>query len=102
MDDPRNWSRSIGSEFSRMTGYDDDEDEDDDEEEDRSLDLFVKFVQNVFKKISRRARRAVRSVLPIPIPTKLVQILTKFTRFKCAIMNLIIESDFFHCAMLLF
>ncbi|XP_062094217.1 protein SHORT HYPOCOTYL IN WHITE LIGHT 1, partial [Humulus lupulus] len=72
VDDPRIWSRSINSEFGRH-GHDEDDDEgDEDEEEDRSLDLLIKFVQNVFKKISKRARRAVRSVLPIVIPTKLV------------------------------
>ncbi|EXB62125.1 hypothetical protein L484_003354 [Morus notabilis] len=71
-DDPRNWSRSI--EFGRRDDGEDDDEEDDgeDEEEDRSLDLLIKFVQNVFKKVSRRARRAVRSVLPIGIPTKLI------------------------------
>ncbi|KAK9941761.1 hypothetical protein M0R45_007455 [Rubus argutus] len=77
-DDPRNWSRSIGSEIDRPYGFEDEEDEDEDddddedEEEDRSLDLLVRFVQNVFKKVSKRARRAVRSVLPVAIPTKLV------------------------------
>ncbi|PON86835.1 ATP phosphoribosyltransferase regulatory subunit [Trema orientale] len=74
VDDPRNWSRSISSEFGRPNDDDDgeDDDEEDDDEEDRSLDLLIKFVQNVFKKISKRARRAVRSVLPIVIPTRLV------------------------------
>ncbi|KAJ6905723.1 hypothetical protein NC652_023472 [Populus alba x Populus x berolinensis] len=38
----------------------------------RSLDLLVKFVSNVFKKVSKRARKAVRSVLPVPLSTKLV------------------------------
>ncbi|KAF5448321.1 hypothetical protein F2P56_028866 [Juglans regia] len=68
IDDTRNWSRSISPEF------DDDEDDDDDadEDEDRSLDLLVRFVENMFKKISRRARKAVRSVLPVPISSKLV------------------------------
>ncbi|CAA7399450.1 unnamed protein product [Spirodela intermedia] len=42
------------------------------EEEDRSLDLLVRFLHNVFRNISRRVRKAVRSVLPVPIPTKLV------------------------------
>ncbi|XWS54654.1 hypothetical protein CRYUN_Cryun10bG0107000 [Craigia yunnanensis] len=45
VDGPRNWSRSI------TPGFDDDqevdEDEEDEEEEDRSLDLLVRFVQNV-------------------------------------------------------
>ncbi|KAL1564544.1 protein SHORT HYPOCOTYL IN WHITE LIGHT 1-like [Salvia divinorum] len=56
---------------------DDDDDDDDDgdeeeEEEDRSLDLLIRFVENVFRKVSRKARRAVKSVLPVPISTKLV------------------------------
>ncbi|XWS54653.1 hypothetical protein CRYUN_Cryun10bG0107000 [Craigia yunnanensis] len=70
VDGPRNWSRSI------TPGFDDDqevdEDEEDEEEEDRSLDLLVRFVQNVFRKISKRARKAVRAVLPVSISTKLV------------------------------
>ncbi|XP_062028890.1 protein SHORT HYPOCOTYL IN WHITE LIGHT 1-like [Rosa rugosa] len=70
VDDPRNWSRSIKSKIDRPYGFEDD-DEDDDDEEDRSLDLLVRFVQNVFSKVSKRARRAVRSVLPVAIPTKL-------------------------------
>lgn len=54
-------------------GYEDDDDDDEeDEEEDRSLDLLVKFVENVFRKVSKRARKAVRSVLPHAISTKLV------------------------------
>lgn len=68
VNDPRNWSRSI--EFGTLD--EDEEEDDEEEEEDRSLDLLIKFVQNVFKKVSRRARRAVRSVLPVAIPTKLV------------------------------
>lgn len=60
-----------------MGDYDDDIDEDDDdeeEEEDRSLDLLIRFVENVFRKVSRKARKAVKSVLPVPISTKLVVI----------------------------
>lgn len=62
-----------------MGDYGDDLDEDDDddeeeEEEDRSLDLLIRFVENVFKKVSRKARRAVKSVLPVPISTRLVKI----------------------------
>ncbi|XP_071726244.1 uncharacterized protein [Rutidosis leptorrhynchoides] len=73
--DSRNWNRNRnGMTFSDEYDEQDDEDDDDDDEEedDRSLDLLIKFVENVFKKISKRARRAVRSVLPINIPTKLV------------------------------
>ncbi|KAH9603747.1 hypothetical protein KSS87_009059 [Heliosperma pusillum] len=51
---------------------DEDEDDEDEEEEDRSLDLLVRFVENVFRKVSKRARKAVRSVLPLAISTKLV------------------------------
>ncbi|KAF3434520.1 hypothetical protein FNV43_RR21605 [Rhamnella rubrinervis] len=74
VDDPRSWGRSIGSEIDRRgDDEDDDEENDDDGDDDRSLDLLVRFVQNMFKKISKRARRAVRSVLPICISTKLVR-----------------------------
>lgn len=45
---------------------------DDDDDEDRTLDLLVRFFQNVFKKVSKRARKAVRSVLPLPISSHLV------------------------------
>lgn len=55
-----------------MSGEDEDEDDEEEEEEDRSLDLLVKFVQNVFKKLSRKARKAVRSVLPLSISSQLV------------------------------
>lgn len=72
MDDPRNWGRRISQQFNEDYGDDDDE-EDEEEEEDRSLDLLVRFVENVFKKVSRRARKAVRSVLPVSISTKLVR-----------------------------
>ncbi|KAK9049868.1 hypothetical protein SSX86_031161 [Deinandra increscens subsp. villosa] len=73
--DPRNWNRNrIDMTFSGDYDEDDeDEDEDEEEEDDRSLDLLIRFVQNVFKKISKRARKSVRSVLPINIPTKLVR-----------------------------
>lgn len=67
MTGPRQWG---GGDFEEDD--DGDEDTDDEGEDDRSLDLFLRFVQNVFRKISRRARRAVRSVLPIPISTRLV------------------------------
>ncbi|KAH7518143.1 hypothetical protein FEM48_Zijuj09G0140500 [Ziziphus jujuba var. spinosa] len=73
VDDPRSWSRSIDRrDDGEYDDEEDDDDDDDDDEEDRSLDLLVRFVQNIFKKISKRARRAVRSVLPISISAKLV------------------------------
>ncbi|XP_011014532.1 PREDICTED: uncharacterized protein LOC105118308 [Populus euphratica] len=71
LDDPRNWSRSINSDFA--DDHEDDGDDDEAEEEDRSLDLLIRFISNVFKKVSKRARKAVRSVLPVPISTKLVE-----------------------------
>ncbi|KAF9621526.1 hypothetical protein IFM89_022544 [Coptis chinensis] len=73
--DPRNWSSArftnlVNDNYDYGDDYDsDDEDEDD---EDRSLDLLVRFIQNMFRKISKRARKAVRSVLPVSISTKLV------------------------------
>ncbi|XP_024964674.1 protein SHORT HYPOCOTYL IN WHITE LIGHT 1 [Cynara cardunculus var. scolymus] len=71
--DPRNWSRNRNDmTFSGDYDEDDDEEDEEEEEDDRSLDLLIRFVENVFKKISRRARKAVRSVLPTNIPTKLV------------------------------
>ncbi|KAL3621064.1 hypothetical protein CASFOL_035976 [Castilleja foliolosa] len=51
---------------------DDESDDDEEEEEDRSLDLLIRFVENVFRKVSRKARKAVKSVLPVPISTRLV------------------------------
>ncbi|XP_044507878.1 protein SHORT HYPOCOTYL IN WHITE LIGHT 1-like isoform X2 [Mangifera indica] len=71
VDDPRNWGRRISQQFNEDYD-DDDDDEEEEEEEDRSLDLLVRFVENMFKKISRRARKAVRSVLPVSISTNLV------------------------------
>ncbi|KAL9289040.1 putative protein SHORT HYPOCOTYL IN WHITE LIGHT 1 [Arabidopsis thaliana] len=71
-DDTRSWNRKIKPEFGFDEDYDGEEDEDDHEEEDRSLDLLLRFVENVFRKISKRARKAVRSILPVSISTKLV------------------------------
>ncbi|WOH04824.1 hypothetical protein DCAR_0624236 [Daucus carota subsp. sativus] len=68
--DPRDWKQNLD-----FYGDDDDEEDEEGEEEedeDRSLDLLIMFVQNVFKKISRKARKAIRSVLPVNISTKLV------------------------------
>lgn len=62
--DSRNWSHHRGG---IVNGDDEDE-----EEEDRSLGLLVKFIQKVFKKLSRKARKAVRAVLPDSISTQLV------------------------------
>lgn len=65
---PRAWDGNLGG-----LGFEEDDDEEDDEDEDdRSLDLLVRFLNSVFRKISRRARRAVRAMLPPAVPTKLV------------------------------
>lgn len=61
--DPRIW----------VAEEEDDDEDDEEEEDDRSLDLLVKFIENVFRKISRRARKAVRSVLPSSFSSKLVR-----------------------------
>ncbi|XP_054787973.1 uncharacterized protein LOC129300803 isoform X3 [Prosopis cineraria] len=70
VDDPGKWRRAINS---ARGGIDDDEDDgNDDDEEERSLDLLVRFLRNMFQKVSKRARTAVRSVLPQAISTKLM------------------------------
>lgn len=68
--DRRDWKHNL--DFYGDDEEDEDDEEEEDEEEDRSLDLLIMFVQNVFKKISRKARKAIRSVLPVNISTKLV------------------------------
>ncbi|KAJ4873253.1 hypothetical protein Rs2_45076 [Raphanus sativus] len=74
VDGDRSWNRKIRPEYGLDEDYgeDEDEQEEDEEEEDRSLDLLLRFVENVFRKVSKRARKAVRSVLPVSISTKLV------------------------------
>ncbi|RDX93946.1 Protein SHORT HYPOCOTYL IN WHITE LIGHT 1, partial [Mucuna pruriens] len=67
--DPRTWVRPIV------------EEDDDENDDDRSLDLLVRFVENVFKKVSKRARKAVRSVLPFPISTHLVGLIDSCTTY---------------------
>ena len=69
INDSRKWN---GFDFYEFED-DDDEDDDEDKEEDRSLDLLIRFVENIFRKVSKRARKAVRSVLPVAISTKLVR-----------------------------
>ncbi|KAG2244080.1 hypothetical protein Bca52824_094074 [Brassica carinata] len=73
VDGDRSWNRKIRPENNGFDeDYEEDEDEQEEEEEDRSLDLLLRFVENVFRKVSKRARKAVRSVLPVSISTKLV------------------------------
>ncbi|GMN41731.1 hypothetical protein TIFTF001_010950 [Ficus carica] len=51
---------------------DDETDEEDEETEESSVDLLVRFLQSMVKKISKRAKKASRSVLPPAISTQLV------------------------------
>lgn len=48
------------------------EEEEDEEEEDRSLDLLARFIHHMFKKISRKARKAARTILPSALSPQLV------------------------------
>lgn len=68
--DPRPWVRD----FAELNddGDEGEEEEEEEEEDDRSLDLLARFLHNLFRKISRRARKQARSLLPPSIPTKLV------------------------------
>jgi hypothetical protein len=75
--DARPW---VGSPSASAPSYrdggeeeDDDGEEEEEEDDDRSLDLLVRFMQSVFRKVSRRARRAARSVLPPSVPAELVR-----------------------------
>ncbi|CAN6290144.1 unnamed protein product [Urochloa humidicola] len=71
--DARPWVGDLsGATASYRKGGEGDED-DSDEDEDRSLDLLARFLHSVFRKASRRARRAARSVLPPSVPAELVK-----------------------------
>ncbi|KAG5608066.1 hypothetical protein H5410_019347 [Solanum commersonii] len=50
---------------------DDDEESDEEEETESSIDLLVRFVQSMFKKVSKRAKKATRSILPDVISPQL-------------------------------
>ncbi|KAG0552066.1 hypothetical protein BDA96_01G476600 [Sorghum bicolor] len=75
--DARPWVGDLsGAAASYRDGTEEDEDdadEEEDEDEDRSLDLLARFLHSVFRKASRRARRAARSVLPPSVPAELVK-----------------------------
>ncbi|CAN4075607.1 unnamed protein product [Withania somnifera] len=50
----------------------DEEESDEEEETESSFDLLIRFVQSMFKKVSKRARKATRSILPDVISPQLV------------------------------
>ena len=78
VDDPRRWRRTVNSVRGGVDDCYEDDGGDDNDEEERSLDLLVRFLRNMFKKVSKKARTAVRSVLPQAISTKLVKVLFFF------------------------
>ncbi|ONK76058.1 uncharacterized protein A4U43_C03F23430 [Asparagus officinalis] len=103
--DPRAWIGDLGE---GENNEDDDDEDDEEEEDDRSLDLLARFIENVFRKISRRARKAARSVLPSSISTKLVRfsvngvlilaflwILKAFLEVVCAVGTMVFVSILF-------
>ncbi|XP_061366112.1 protein SHORT HYPOCOTYL IN WHITE LIGHT 1-like [Gastrolobium bilobum] len=53
-------------------GYDEVEDETDEDDTESSVDLLIRFLQSMFKKFSKRAKKASRSVLPTVISPQLV------------------------------
>ncbi|GLU09017.1 hypothetical protein SLE2022_258970 [Rubroshorea leprosula] len=61
---PRYWGFTLAEQFVDEADYE--------EDEERSLELFIKFLHNLFKKISKRVRKIVRSILPLSIPTDLL------------------------------
>ncbi|WOL17697.1 hypothetical protein Cni_G26490 [Canna indica] len=65
----RAWVGDLGGEDN---GEEDGEYAEDEEDEEHSLDLAISFLRGTFGKMSRRMRKAARSVLPPFIPTKLV------------------------------
>lgn len=74
--DPRTWVSDLRSE-----GGDDEDEEMEEDNDDWSLDLLVRFLHNVFHKIPRHARRAVREriivngsrVSPVRLKLKMIQ-----------------------------
>ncbi|KAK2636318.1 hypothetical protein Ddye_031110 [Dipteronia dyeriana] len=50
----------------------DDDDEDDEDDAESSVDLFIRFLQTLFKKLSKRAKKASRAFLPAAISPQLV------------------------------
>nr|GMD16974.1 protein SHORT HYPOCOTYL IN WHITE LIGHT 1 [Ipomoea batatas] len=62
---------SFGDEIMGEEEYESDDDEEDDDTE-SSIDLLIRFVRSIFKKVSKRARKATSSILPDIISPQLV------------------------------
>lgn len=56
--------------FDEYDGVEEESDDEDDAES--SVDLLIRFLQSMFKKVSKRAKKASRSVLPTVISPQLV------------------------------
>ncbi|CAH2066479.1 unnamed protein product, partial [Thlaspi arvense] len=53
--------------------YDDDDfDEEEEEERESSVDLLIRFLRSMFKKVSKRAKKAARRILPAAMSPRLV------------------------------
>ncbi|XP_019165078.1 PREDICTED: uncharacterized protein LOC109161175 [Ipomoea nil] len=62
---------SFGDEIMAEEEYESDDDDEDDDTE-SSIDLLIRFVRSIFKKVSKRARKATSSILPDIISPQLV------------------------------
>ncbi|KAL1187795.1 Protein SHORT HYPOCOTYL IN WHITE LIGHT 1 [Cardamine amara subsp. amara] len=51
---------------------DDDEEEEEDDERESSVDLLIRFLRSMFKKVSKRAKKASRRILPAAMSPRLV------------------------------
>uniref|UniRef100_A0A2P2J7F4 Protein SHORT HYPOCOTYL IN WHITE LIGHT 1 n=2 Tax=Rhizophora mucronata TaxID=61149 RepID=A0A2P2J7F4_RHIMU len=65
-------SDEIGEAFFEDNDMVEDESDDEDDEAESSVDLFVRFLHSMFRKLSKRAKKAARSILPAVISPQLV------------------------------
>lgn len=74
---------------------DSEEDDDDDDDQESSLDLLIRFLQSMFGKVARRAKRASRSILPPAIPPQLVGLLpySKYPFFKPLLPRTLVRRE---------
>ncbi|XP_047332141.1 protein SHORT HYPOCOTYL IN WHITE LIGHT 1 [Impatiens glandulifera] len=75
----RSSTDDVPDEIQKLFFHDDDDliegesdSEDDDDETESSMDLLFRFIQSMFRKLSKRAKKASRSVLPAAISPQLV------------------------------